>query len=254
MSDIILKLEMEQDPSDFNPRVECDNATTMLCFHSRYSLGDPQAAQRMGISHSDFDSWEEMEEFLYKEKEAELVLPLFLMDHSGLSISSRSFNDSWDSGQVGFIFIDKDSVKENWENGISKEDLKEYLLRDVEVYDQYLRGDIWYYEVENTKTGEILDSCGGFFGEESAKSEGQASLEHYRELESGEKAKEREALSKIDALLQRREEIREGEYILMAAQQEDLRLNKELLMTGTLLAISKGYGDAVKLAEKALHG
>ncbi len=33
---------------------------------------------------------------------------------------------------------------------------------EVEVYDQYLRGDVWGFEV--IEDGEVKDSCWGFFG------------------------------------------------------------------------------------------
>ena len=33
-----------------------------------------------------------------------ITLPLYLMDHSGLAMQTTSFNDPWDSGQVGWIY------------------------------------------------------------------------------------------------------------------------------------------------------
>lgn len=35
------------------------------------------------------------------------------MDHSGLAMQTTSFNDPWDSGQVGWIYVSKeDALKE----------------------------------------------------------------------------------------------------------------------------------------------
>ena len=34
-----------------------------------------------------------------------ITLPLYLMDHSGLAMQTTSFNDPWDSGQVGWIYV-----------------------------------------------------------------------------------------------------------------------------------------------------
>jgi hypothetical protein len=36
------------------------------------------------------------------------------------------------------------------------------LKGEVEVYDQYLTGDVWGFEV--VEDGEVTDSCWGFFG------------------------------------------------------------------------------------------
>jgi len=36
-----------------------------------------------------------------------VLLPLYLLDHSGLSISTSDFCDPWDSAQVGWIYTDK---------------------------------------------------------------------------------------------------------------------------------------------------
>ena len=50
------------------------------------------------------------------------------------------------------------------------------LMRaEVETYDQYLTGDIWNVRIE-TGDGDILDSCGGFYGLDYAKEEGRSML------------------------------------------------------------------------------
>lgn len=45
---------------------------------------------------------------LCKDKVA--ILPLYLYDHSGLAMSTNDFGDRWDSGCVGFIYMDKDTA------------------------------------------------------------------------------------------------------------------------------------------------
>lgn len=45
---------------------------------------------------------------LCKDKVA--ILPLYLYDHSGLAMSTNDFGDHWDSGCVGFIYMDKDTA------------------------------------------------------------------------------------------------------------------------------------------------
>ncbi|MHC4619184.1 MAG: hypothetical protein ACYTEQ_15680 [Planctomycetota bacterium] len=61
------------------------------------------------------------------------------------------------------------------ETGVTAENAEDALRSEVETYDQFLRGDVWGYIVEDGE-GEHIDSCWGFFGEEAAQAEGDASL------------------------------------------------------------------------------
>lgn len=218
------KLTVERDDYPESPR-EWDNLTTMICWHRRYNLGDKH----------DFDNVHEMLEDLayqagikYNEdintpnlmtKLAPhyLIKPLYLYDHSGISISTSDgypYNDRWDAGIVGFVYISKNDVFNH---------LVEYVLDDkgerikvehkhanmpstysyktipitdktwrkrasevidgeVETYDNYLRGDVYWYKLEkeveiedkcphcdeiiNTYTEwEDVEGCGGYYGD-----------------------------------------------------------------------------------------
>ena len=111
-----------------------------------------------------------------------VILPLYLFDHSGISISTGSFHDPWDSGQVGFIYASKEKAKEGWgqsprvrHNAPSSEFFTEGLLYvltdqgevldnhgkprrddswvsplkplpDEEVYAHYLKGEVETYD------------------------------------------------------------------------------------------------------------
>jgi len=163
-----LTIEQDQDITD-SPR-DWDNLGKMVCFHRRYNLGDKH----------DFKTPEDAKDFLRGGElgsEVAVSLPLFLLDHSGLSMSTGDFGDPWDSGQVGFIYATWDDVKKEY-GDTSPESLqraKEVLQGEVETYDQYLRGDVYYYKIED-EDGEIVESCGGYYGEEYAKNDGIRSL------------------------------------------------------------------------------
>jgi hypothetical protein len=73
-----------------------------------------------------------------------------------------------DSGQVGFIYVERTCTEYT--------DLQAGLLGEVKAYDQYLRGDIWHYSVKDTD-GNVLDSCGGIFGFDCCKQEATESAE-----------------------------------------------------------------------------
>lgn len=114
-----------------------------------------------------------------------ICLPLYLYDHSGITMSTGSFNDPWDSGQVGWIFCTKEDIKREY-GEVTEETIKraiECLEAEVKVYDQYLTGDVYWFKVDKflggsigdtpVKPDEVLDddtfweetdSCGGFYG------------------------------------------------------------------------------------------
>ena len=171
------ELEIEQDSSPDSPRT-WDNLGTMVCFHKRYNLGD-----KTDYRSSDYDSWDELKQGIIDNEGEVVILPLFLYDHSGITISTTPFSCNWDSGQVGFIFVSKHKIKKE---GIDETKVLDYLKGEVETYDQYLTGDVWgyrIYEVETCSMGHehktLVDSCWGFYGEDSAEEEGKSLLEHY---------------------------------------------------------------------------
>jgi len=106
-----------------------------------------------------------------------VIIPLYLYDHSGITISTRPFSCPWDSGQVGWIYAPKDTFRKA--TGYSEDDLfsAEGILKDeVREYDMYLRGEVYRYALyELLKCDScghveenIIDSCGGFYVESIA--------------------------------------------------------------------------------------
>ncbi len=162
-------LRIFPDESPESPR-SWDNLGTMVCSHKRYNLGD-----KHDFDFNQYDGWEEAGKALIKENDAAIVLRLYLFDHSGISLRTTPFSDRWDSGQVGFVFISKEKLrKEYGVKRISKkllEKVEKYLIGEVGTYDQYLRGDVFGFEVVEVSTcdkehehEEHIDSCWGFFG------------------------------------------------------------------------------------------
>jgi hypothetical protein len=173
------ELEIEQDTDPESPRT-WDNLGTMVCFHNRYNLGD-----KTDYRTEDYDSWEELKEGIIKNEGEVVILPLYLYDHSGITISTSPFGCRFDSGQVGFIFVSNHKIKKE---GIDETKVIEYLEGEVKTYDQYLTGDVYsysLYEIETCSLGHehkvLLESCGGFYGEEHCREEGESMLKHYEE-------------------------------------------------------------------------
>lgn len=123
-------------------------------------------------------------------------LPLWLYDHSGITMScgarTGQYADEWDSGQVGWILALKETIfrecggvyvldeageRVKLENGQYKIDpltednwrarAIEIMQSDTGLYDQYLAGDAYGYQLYSSDDGEDWDedeSCWGFFG------------------------------------------------------------------------------------------
>jgi hypothetical protein len=156
------KLEIFDDLNPCSPR-EFDNLGTMVCFHRRYNLGDETE-----LKSSDFSSWEELESYLYKEENALIAIPVFMYDHSGLWINTTGFSCPWDSGQVGYIYVSKEKVRREYScKRISKKlknMIREMLCSEVDLYNDYLCGNVYGFTLTDKENAEEIDSSCGFYG------------------------------------------------------------------------------------------
>lgn len=164
---------VEDCDNDFNPRTDFDNVGTMVCFHTRYTLGD-----ETDLRADHFEGWDELEKHLREEENAFVLLPLCLHDHGGISMQVGT-SSGWDSGQVGFIYATKEQARQAGWGDLTEQEMEkrvtQCLTHEVETYDQYLRGDVWGYQIV-TEDGKVVDSCYGFYGREAAEQEGQLAL------------------------------------------------------------------------------
>lgn len=151
-------LKIIPDENPLNPRTDCDHLGIMLCWHRRYSLGD---------SHP-YDTPQDFAESA-AAKDMFVCLPVYLLDHSGLYVSVNDFNDSWDSGQLGFIYCTKQDAQKWFNNtDVTEDEIKKELTAEVEEYNDYLNG-AWYGFLIEGLDGEVEDSCGGFCYDGSMK-------------------------------------------------------------------------------------
>lgn len=163
---VLWKVRIRYDEFPLDPREDMSNLGTMYCAHRRYdALGDKKL---------DDDLHEEFKEKYEKDDPNVAIWPLYLLDHSGLHISTGSFNDPWDSGFVGWIV----ATKEDWAEFYGKDrpwDRKAALQRlddEVEEYEHYVAGeyfivdiDKWqphtFSQIPNTKDDSQWDSMDG---------------------------------------------------------------------------------------------
>lgn len=142
-----------QDDGGFNPRTDYDNMGHMVYAHRRYSLGDERL------------SADEIQERIASLPKGSIVLPLYLYDHSGITMSTGSFSCPWDSGQVGWIYATPEKIREAYmvkkATAKHREKAKAVLEGEVRTFDAYIRGDVWGFTIAD-EGGKIAESCGGF--------------------------------------------------------------------------------------------
>ena len=160
-----VKFSIYPDTDPINPLEDCDHEERMVCFHRRYNLGD-----KHNYRHEDYSSWAELKRAILHDNKGAVILPLYLYDHSGVTIKTTSFNDRWDSGQVGFIYLTKEGMKKYYGESMPrywKKRAKEILLSAVKTYDDYLTGNVYGFKLEKFIDGEWKEeeSCWGFIGD-----------------------------------------------------------------------------------------
>lgn len=154
-----ISITPDEDPP--NPLTDYDSFGHFFCWHGRYSLGHPEHPDGVNTPE-DLQKW-------LKEKKA-VWMPLFLYDHSGITMSTAPFSCPWDSGQVGVVAISREEILRQYNrrrmSGHLEDLVRQAMKSEVEVYDQYLRGDVYCYDIValDDLDGGSEDSLCGCFG------------------------------------------------------------------------------------------
>ncbi len=164
-------IKIYYDPDAESPQ-EWSNLGMLICWHRRYRLGDshhydsPEAFLRDLADVSD-QSDLSMNQMLERAERKAVILPVFLYDHSGLAMNTIGFHCPWDSGQVGYIYVTLEAVRQEF--GLKRvtkalrEKAADILRGEIVSYDAYLGGRVYGYVIE--QDGEEIDACWGFVGD-----------------------------------------------------------------------------------------
>ncbi len=152
-------IKIQHDKCSENPRTSWDNLGTMVVFWHNYDLGDKHGMTRE-------------EAIKCSERKDIISLPIYVYEHSNIAMSTGAgypFNDQWDAGCAGFIYITKKKVRKEYGwKVITKQriaQIEKYLKSEVETQTHYVSGSVYYYAIENEAGEDIEDgSCGGFYG------------------------------------------------------------------------------------------
>lgn len=193
-------VEIETDDDRAGSPRDWDNVSRLYCWDDRMSGVVSEGENDEMFGPGDHNGLADAIEHLIAQG-AVVILPLYLLDHSGYSISSgpniielddegryracrsegRFAGDSagWDTSMVGFAWAKGDT---------DSPDPLAACEAEIETLDQYFTGDVYGYIVDPDGEGE---SCWGFYGLECVKEEANDAAEHVahqREREAAEAA------------------------------------------------------------------
>lgn len=144
-----LKILHDQDAT--SPR-ENENLGTLATWHRGYTLGDIQPT-------------ESPLEYQAALPDNSLIVPVYMIDHSGVALSVRDFGDPWDSGQVGIYHVSSEQIIAEFGSDTPETRAKAFdiIKGEIEEYSDYVNGNCWGFDVEDAE-GNSVESCWGFIG------------------------------------------------------------------------------------------
>lgn len=158
-----LKILHDQDAT--SPR-EHENLGTLATWHRRYTLGDVQPT-------------ESPLEYQASLPENSLIVPVYMIDHSGIALSIRDYGDEWDSGQVGIYHLSSEQIIAEFGSDTPETRAKALgiIKSEIDVYSDYVNGNCWGFVVEDA-SGNSVDSCWGFIGSDVTENGLAHQLDH----------------------------------------------------------------------------
>jgi len=154
-------IEIYRDIYSENPIKNFDLLGTFTSFHRTYDLS---------CKKNKFTDKNEFIDFIRKNKNKIVLLPLRVYEHSGISISTSNnypYNDRWDSSHVGYIWITYKTIREEYNvKHITKkliEKVENILIDEVKLFDDYLNNNVYEYIIKSNNN-DIVESCSGYYG------------------------------------------------------------------------------------------
>lgn len=210
-------ITIDQDEDAMHPRDDFEHLGTLYTWHRRYTLGGKDDENHQPVVENIhtwvFDNFNEVanlpelkgyhsyeNEMLFEDEELNIgqrtffvetincwmndnlcIVPIYMYDHSGITISTGPFSCPWDSGQVGFIYVTKETCDKQGENFDNAEKI---IKGEIETLDAYLTGNVYGYTIWETEeevedeiyngtndfnSAEVVDSCYGYYGYDYCK-------------------------------------------------------------------------------------
>ena len=101
------------------------------CWNRRHSLGDKDTPNEP-IPDTELDK-------------IGVWLPVYMYDHSGITIRTFPYSCRWDSGRLGYIYLTWEDIRKNYGRKRITKRLKSEVIEDlifqIQELDDYLQGD-----------------------------------------------------------------------------------------------------------------
>ncbi len=161
------QISIKYDENPESPR-EWDNICVFHVAHRNYGFGDE--------NYNDSESIHEAQRVAIRA--GDIVLPLYMYEHSGITISLSPFSCRWDSGQVGFVQIPRKKMIEEFGKKIFTPALKKRALKiaegEVKTLDCYIRGEVFGYIIDDGDG----DCCWGYYDVKDAMEEAEGIIDY----------------------------------------------------------------------------
>lgn len=187
-------IETYPDDVHINPRKDYDNFGSIVTWHRNYDMNDK------GLG------WDSPQDFLNDMQDKAFILPLYMYEHSGIALSLNEFSCQWDSGQVGFIFVEYDKLKKEFPDcTLETSKIKAFKLFQCEVkeLEAYINGWVYGFKILDKDENEV-DSCWGFYDYDYMVNECKDQIEYFVKKDKEKKQKQVKIYIKNHVPLQKR--------------------------------------------------
>ncbi len=174
-------LNVEPDEYADSPKEWGDENLFLVGFHREFSVDHKDVGEGLvrsifaGNKYEDGSKSEDAVEFSKKYH----VFPLEAYIHSGVSLhlgGEARIDRAWDVSMVGALFVAKSEAR-------TKKRAEELARGLIKTWNMYLSGDVWSVSVED-QDGEVLDTCGGFYGYADAEASGKETIDRIAERDA----------------------------------------------------------------------
>jgi len=158
-----IQFVVKHDDFTESPRDLYDNLGTVVEWHRKMDFGDKK------VNAQKYENEFEALKNHVGNMEGLVYLPVYIYQHSGISIRTTPFSSMWDSGQGGWIYVKEEDYKKR---NLTKERVEEILEEEIKLLDKWVSGEVYSVAIWNKeKCGhcghidlELEDSLSGLFG------------------------------------------------------------------------------------------